>query len=54
MTQEDKRNIAYILRRETGCGIMEAIIAIEKLIEVLKNKPLTILDNPSQIKITWE
>ena len=54
MTQEDKRNIAYILRRETGCGLMEAIGAIEKLIEVLKNRPLTILDNPPQIKITWE
>ena len=54
MTQEDKLNIAYMLRRETGCGIMEAIITIEKLIEVLKNKPLTIMDNPRQIKITWE
>lgn len=54
MTQEDKLNIAYILRRETGCGIMEATIAIEKLIEALKNKPLIIMDNPSQIKIIWE
>lgn len=54
MTIEDKRNIAYKLRCETGCGIMEATIAIEKLIEVLKNKPLTIMDNPPQIKISWE
>ena len=54
MTQEDKQNIVRILRRETGCGLMEANIAIEKLIEVLKNKPLTIMDKPSQIKITWE
>lgn len=54
MIQEDKQNIAHILRRETGCGIMEATIAIEKLIEALKNKPLTIMDNPLQIKITWE
>lgn len=54
MTQEDKRNIAYILRCETGCGIKEAIDAIEDLIEVLKNKPLTILDYPLRIKITWE
>ena len=37
MTQEDKLNIAYILRHETGCGIMEATIAIEKLIEALKS-----------------
>lgn len=54
MTPEDKQNIVYVLRHETGCGLMEANIAIDKLIEVLKNKPLTIMDKPLQIKITWE
>lgn len=54
MTQEQKRNIVHILRCETGCGMMEANAAIEKLIEALKHKPLVIMDNPPQIKITWE
>lgn len=54
MTQEDKQNIAHILRCETGCGMMEAAVAIEKLIEALKHKPLTVMDNPLQLKITWE
>ena len=31
---------------------MEATIAIDKLIEALKHKPLPIMDNPPQIKIT--
>lgn len=54
MTQEEKRSIAHILRCETGCGMMEATVAIEKLIEALKHKPLTVMDNPPQIKIIWE
>jgi ribosomal protein L7/L12 len=54
MTQKEKQDIAYILRSETGCGLMEATIAIEKLIEVLKHRPLIIMDNPPRIKITWE
>lgn len=54
MTQKEKQDIAYILRRETGCGLMDVTIAIEKLIEALKHRPLIIMDKPSRIKITWE
>lgn len=54
MTQEEKRSICFMLRYETGCGMMEANIAIEKLIEALKHKPLTVMDNPPRLKITWE
>lgn len=54
MTQEEKRSIAHMLRCETGCGLMEATIAIEKLIEALKHKPPLIMDNPSHMKIIWE
>lgn len=54
MTPEEKRSIAFTMRYETGCGLMEATIAIEKLIEALKHRPLIIMDNPPQIKITWE
>jgi len=54
MTQEEKRRICFMLRYETGCGMMEATIAIEKLIEALKHKPLPVMDNPPRLKITWE
>ena len=49
-----QRDIAHIIRCETGCGMMEATVAIEKLIEALKNKPLIVMDNPPQLKIIWE
>jgi len=54
MTQEEKRSIAHMMRYETGCGMMEATVAIEKLMEALKNRPLVVMDNPPQIKINWE
>lgn len=54
MTEYEKRDFAHIIRCETGCGMMEANVAIEKLIEALKNKPLTVMDNPPHIKIIWE
>jgi hypothetical protein len=54
MTQEEKQSICFGLEYEPGCVPMEATIAIEKLIEASKNRPLTIMDNPPQIKITWE
>lgn len=43
-----------MLRYETGCGMMEASVAIDKLIKALKNRPLLVMDNPPQLKITWE
>lgn len=43
-----------MLRYETGCGMMEANIAIDKLIKALKNRPLVVMDKPSHLKITWE
>ena len=54
MTQEEKRSICLMLRHETGCGLMEASAAIDKLIEVLKNRPLIVMDKPPYLKITWE
>ena len=54
MTQEEKQSIINILRQETGCGMMEANVAINKLIEALKHKPLLVMDNPYSMKITWE
>lgn len=54
MTQEEKLSICRMLRIETGCGMMEANVAIDKLIKALKNRPLLIMDKPSYLKITWE
>lgn len=54
MTQEEKRNICFIMRRETGCGLMEASVAIDKLIEAFKNKPSLVMDKAKYLKIAWE
>lgn len=54
MTQEEKLSICFMLEYETGCVPMEATIAIEKLIEASKNRPLVVMDKSSQVKITWE
>ena len=54
MTQEEKRNICLMIRHETGCGLTEASVAIDKLIEAFKNRPLLVMDKPVYLKITWE
>lgn len=54
MTQEEKQSIVCVLRRETGCGLMEADVAINELIEALKHKPLFVMDKLYHMKITWE
>lgn len=43
-----------MMRRETGCGLMEASVAIDKLIEAFKNRPLLVMGKPMYLKITWE
>lgn len=54
MTQEEKFYIAKLLRQETGCGIMEASKAIDKLIGAFKHRPPLVMDRPQKIKITFE
>ena len=54
MTQEEKRNICVMMRHETGCGLMEASVAIDKLIKALKNRPLFVMDKPVYLKIALE
>lgn len=51
MTQEEKRSICFGLEYEPGCVPMEATIAIEKLIEASKNRPLVVMDKSSQLKL---
>ena len=54
MTQEEKLMICKVLRRETACGMMDALHAFDELIKALKRKPKHIMDAPQNIKITWE
>jgi Ribosomal protein L7/L12 C-terminal domain. len=53
MTDEERISILKLIRQETGCGLKEAEIAFDKLLEALKNKPV-ILDKPSELVITWK
>lgn len=43
-----------MMRHETGCGLKEASVAIDKLIEAFKNRPLLVMDKPMYLKIAWE
>ena len=54
MTQEEKLNICFMIRHETGCGMMEAFVAIDKLIKAFKNRPLRVMDKAMYLKIAWE
>ena len=42
------------MRHETGCGLAEASMTIDKLIKALKNRLLFVMDKPVYLKITWE
>jgi len=55
LTQEEKKTICLLLRRETACGMMDASHAVDELIKALKMKAShCIMDAPNNIKITWE
>ena len=54
MTQEDKIKIVKLIRQETGCGLLAAKSGFAELLFALKNPPLTVMDNPPRLKITWE
>ena len=53
MTKEERETICKLLRKETACGMMTASKAIDKLINVLKQQPPIIMDNPSKLEISW-
>lgn len=54
MTQEERSNIAKLIRRETCCGLMEAATAVDKLIYALKHGPSIIMDKPRELEVTWK
>jgi len=53
MNDADAFLVGKLIRKETGCGIMDGLAAFKKLLDALKVRP-TILDNPAKLKITWE
>ena len=53
MANDEKLRIIKLIRDETGCGLKDAEIGFDKLLEALKNKPV-ILDKPSELEITWK
>lgn len=53
MTDEERISILKLIRQETGCGLKEAEIGLNKLLDALKNKPMTVLDKPSEMVIFW-
>ncbi len=55
LTQEERKLMCKLLRKETACGMMDASRAIDELIKALKMKTShCIMDGPNHIKITWE
>ena len=53
MTQEDKKYISNIIRKETCCGLHDSLIYFEELLEGIKRRPRT-YGKTLKIKITWE
>ena len=53
MNDADALLIGKLIRKETGCGMMDGLAAFKQLLEALKVRP-TIMDNPAKLRITWE
>lgn len=53
MNDADAFLVSKLIRKETGCGIMDGLAAFKQLLDALKTRP-TVLDNPAKLKITWE
>lgn len=51
---DKKLDVLKFIRKETCCGLAEANNALLKLIKVLKEHPLPIMDKPRKLKIEWE
>ena len=51
---KEKLEVLKFIRKETCCGLAEANNALLKLIKVLKEHPLPIMDKPCKLKIEWK
>jgi len=54
MTDDERISILKLIRQETGCGLKEAEVGLNKLLYALKNKPMVVMDKPSELVITWK
>ena len=55
MISKDKKYIiAKIIREETGCGLGDATIYFDALIDAINRRPILVMDNIYRIKIDWE
>lgn len=53
MTREDRNEIIWRIRKETGCGLMDIDKALDKLVEALKRKPHT-MDVGYDLEFNWK
>lgn len=49
-----KQDFALFLRKETGQGIFDCAVGVNKLIEAFKHRPKPIMDKPCKLVIKWE
>lgn len=54
MTQEDKLIVARIIRQETGCGLHDATVYFDKLLEAISARPPVIMDSYSELNFIWD
>ena len=47
-------DVLKFIRKETCCGLADARNALLKLIKLLKERPLPVMDKPCKLKIEWE
>lgn len=54
MTQEDKLTVARIIRQETGCGLHDAMVYFDKLLEAINARPKIVMGKFRELKFTWD
>lgn len=54
MTQEERKQVALLLRRETGCGMMLITKCLDKLVDMLKMRPHPPMDVGVRLNMEWE
>jgi len=53
MESSDKRKIAELIRKETGCGMMQITTCLDMLIDKLKHQPDPIMDVGHKLEMKW-
>lgn len=53
MTQEEKEFVVKLIRQETCCGLNDAFIYFNTLLDAIKKRPIKIMDKSCKLKIEW-